>query len=197
MHRPFASSTATSVAVAFQIDKISFPAGWPALRARLGLERRRRERHRARGTGLDAGKLRRGLRQHAVHVETGGDKLGIEALRRAVDAGGKLLLRRRDHAYPHIAQHDEAEQMHVVGCTGPGVIGVAQRVLHEPHRRLLEMAKGLAERTEVGLQSLDLRVLVEKAFYLGEKRHDGTAAVLAELASDQIERLNPVGALVD
>src|SRR6266849_7821345 len=59
------------------------------------------------------------------------------------------------------------------------------------------MAKGFAERTEVGLQSLDLRVLVEKAFYLGEKRHDGTAAVLAELASDQIERLNPVGALVD
>ena len=50
---------------------------------------------------------------------------------------------------------------------------------------------------EIGRERLVVLVLGEEAVDLGEKGGDRAAAVLGQLAADEIERLDAVGALVD
>src|SRR5262245_27526389 len=73
------------------------------------LERLRGQSHGARSSGLDAGELRAGFRQHALHEETPGHELDIEPPRGAVGTGRELAMRGRRHACPHVAEHDEPE----------------------------------------------------------------------------------------
>jgi hypothetical protein len=94
--------------------------------------------HRARGARLDAGEVRAGLRQHALDEETAGDELGGHALARAGGSGGELRPGGLRHAGPHVAERDQAEEMHVVGRAGARVIGLGERVLGEPHGRLVQ-----------------------------------------------------------
>ena len=81
---------------------------------------------------------------------------------------------------PHIRpERHQPEQVHVIGRAGAGIVGLRQRVLHEPHRRLLQMAERLAERLDIGLHRVVGAVLLDEALHLGEERLQRAAAVLA------------------
>ena len=57
--------------------------------------------------------MQRGFRQHPLHEEPAGDQLGPEI--GGGIAGRNLVLRHFRHARPHVAEHDQPEQFHVVG----------------------------------------------------------------------------------
>ena len=59
------------------------------------------------------------------------------------------------------------------------------------------MAERLAERRHVGLHRLVGGVVLDEAADLAEERHHRAAAVARQLAPDEVERLDAVGALVD
>ena len=72
------------------------------------------------------------------------------------------------------------------------------RVLHQPHRRLLQIAERLPQRPDVGLHAPHRApLLLDEAADLGEESLHRAAAVRRQLAADQVERLDAVGALVD
>src|ERR1700730_8246310 len=98
------------------------------------------EFHDAAGARLDAGEVGGGFGQHAFHEEFAGDELATHARAGAIAV---LLLRERRLGYvgPHIAERNQAEEVHEVIGAGAGVVGLADGVLHEPHRGLLQMAE--------------------------------------------------------
>ena len=145
----------------------------------------------------DPRQMRRGLGQAALHEEAGRGELGVHALGRAIGAGLELVLRDPGHLRPHVAERDQAEQVHVVGGAGAGIVGLGHGVVHEPHRRLLEMAERGLQRRQQRLEGLVGAILLDESADLVEEGHDRPAAVAAELAADEIHRLNAVGALVD
>src|SRR5664280_2286477 len=59
------------------------------------------------------------------------------------------------------------------------------------------MAERDAERRHIGLHAIVGALLLDEGADLVDERHQRAAAVLAELAADQIERLDAVGAFVD
>ena len=69
-----------------------------------------------------------------------GDELRVHRSRGAV-AGRLLGVRRLGDLRPHVAERDQTEEVHVVGRAGAGIVGIGQRVLHEPHGRLLQLAE--------------------------------------------------------
>ena len=87
--------------------------------------------------------------------------------------------------------------MHEVGRTRAGIVRLADRILHEPHRGLLQVAERVGERTHIGLHRLVAGMFLDIALHLVEERHDGAAAVFADLAADQVEALDAVRPLVD
>ena len=138
--------------------------------------------------------MRGRFRQHAFHEEARGDELGGKARIGAVAELGVGGV--RDPA-PHVAERDQTEHVHVVGGAGAGIVGLGHGVLHEPHRGLLQVASGDAERRHQRLHLVIGRLLFDVAADFAEERHQRAAAVLAELAADKIERLDAVGAFVD
>jgi hypothetical protein len=85
----------------------------------------------------------RRFRQHPLHEEAAGHELGAQIGRRAVGPPAILSCATFRHPRPHIAERDQAEQMHVVGGGGAGIVGLRHRVLHQPHGGLLQMAERL------------------------------------------------------
>src|SRR4249920_560684 len=59
------------------------------------------------------------------------------------------------------------------------------------------MRQRLAERLEINVHRIAVGALLEVGLHFVEEGHDRPAAVLAELAPDQIERLNAVGSFVN
>src|SRR5215472_11126495 len=161
------------------------------------LELGRRQIHRASRTRLDARQMDARLRQHAFGEETADDELGVHAVARAVGAGCELGLGGFRHAGPHVAERDQTEQVHVVGRTRPGIVGFAERILGEPHGRLLEVPKRPLEWIDEGTERDVVGALLHVGLHLAEERRERAAAVLGELAADQVERLDAVRALVD
>jgi len=84
------------------------------------------------------------LGQNVFHKEPSGRELEVEPRGCAI-ASRNLGLGSLDHAAPHIAQRDEAEEIEIVGCTCARIVRLGQRVLHEPDRGLLQMAQGRAQ----------------------------------------------------
>src|SRR5262249_57387568 len=62
---------------------------------------------------------------------------------------------------------------------------------------LLQVRQRLAEQLEINIHGIAVGALLQVGLDLVEEGHDRPAAVLSELASDQIERLNAVGAFVN
>ncbi len=87
--------------------------------------------------------------------------------------------------------------MHVVGRAGAGIVRLGHSVLHEPHGRRLHVVQPLLQVLGEEGHLLVVAVLLAEIADFLEQGHDGAAAVLAELAADEIERLNAVGAFVD
>src|SRR5689334_14498092 len=116
--------------------RASFHSLFAIRHSRSSLSKRLRlERHDAVGAGGDAGQPHGRLRQDLLREEAGGDELDLGALL------ARLLQRHLRHPSPHIADRDQAEEVEIVGRAGAGIVGLGDGVLHEPHRRLLEMAK--------------------------------------------------------
>src|SRR6201996_4482914 len=85
-------------------------------------ERFRRQFHGGRASGLDAREVQRRFRQHPFHEEAAGHQLGGQI---GGSAGARnLVLGYLRHLRPHIAESDEAEQLHVIGGGGAGVVGL-------------------------------------------------------------------------
>src|SRR5260370_40559920 len=86
----------------------------------LRSERFRRQFHGGRASTLDARKMQRGFRQHPFHEEAAGHELGGQ-IRRGT-ACRNLVQPPFRHPRPPIAEGDEAEQLHVVGGGGAGIV---------------------------------------------------------------------------
>src|SRR5580704_7666829 len=149
----------------------------------------RRQFHHRRGAGLNAGEPGRGFRQHALHEEARGDELRFHPS----GGVGAADLRGRGDPAPHVPERHEAEEMHVVGRPGTGIVRLADGVLHEPHGCLLEVAERLAERFRQRLHGGIGRLFLDAALHLAEERHDRASAIPAELAADEVECLDAVG----
>ncbi len=87
--------------------------------------------------------------------------------------------------------------MHVVGRGGAGIVGLGHGVLHQPHGGGLQVVQALLQRLGEGRELLVGAVLLAELADLLEEGLDGAAAIEAELAADEVERLDAVGALVD
>src|SRR5262245_20917604 len=87
--------------------------------------------------------------------------------------------------------------MHVIVRSGTSIVRLGDGVLHEPHRRLLQMRERLSKRLQIDIHVVTAGTLLEIGLDLIEESHDGTAAILAELAADEVERLYAVGSLVN
>ena len=160
-----------------------------------GAERLLRERHHRLRPRFQLATQRGGVGQETLGKIARGGQLGLveRAILRIV-----LQLRARDlgHPQPHVAEADDAHDVHVVVRAGAEVVGVLHRVLHEPHGRgLLLVERGIERCREIGvLAALGLRDrFVEQL----EERLDRRAAVLRQLAAGEVHRLHAVGALVD
>ena len=126
-----------------------------------------------------------------------GDQLVLVEGRGAVGALGEPRLRGLGHLRPHVAERDQAEEMQVVGRGGAGIVGVGHAVLHQPHGRRLQIVEALLQRLGERRHLLVGAVLLAELVDLLEEGLHGAAAIAAELAADQVERLDAVGALVD
>src|SRR3546814_4236529 len=77
------------------------------------------------------------------------------------------------------------------------IVGVCHAILHEPHRRGLELAVRLFEPArEIG----ECLVALGAAAFLIDDREeslDRAAAILRELAADEVHRLHAVRAFID
>ena len=63
-------------------------------------------------------------RQHALHEEAAGVSRCV--IRSAAPfPSAALALRRIDDQAPHIAERDQAEEVHIIGGTGAGILGLA------------------------------------------------------------------------
>src|SRR5215510_2221537 len=87
--------------------------------------------------------------------------------------------------------------MHVIVRSGTSIVGLGDGILHEPHRRLLQMRERLPKRLQIDIHVVAAGTLLEIGLNLAEESHDGTAAVLAEFAANKIERLYAIGSLVN
>ncbi len=87
--------------------------------------------------------------------------------------------------------------MHVVGGAGARVVGLGERVGHQPRRRPPEVGERAAERRGVGNHGGIAGLLLHETVDLREERRHPARAVLGELATNEVERLDAVGALVD
>ncbi len=87
--------------------------------------------------------------------------------------------------------------MHVVGRGGTGIVGLRHAVLHQPHGRRLQIVEALLQRLGEGRHLLVGAVLLAELADLLEEGLHGAAAVQAELAADEVERLDAVGAFID
>ena len=96
-----------------------------------------------------------------------------------------------------MSHRHKAEQVHVVGRAGAGVVGPCQRVAHEPQRGLLQPVEALLHRFQQGGERFDRLQPIERTRRLRHEGHEGASAVLGQLAADEVERLDAVGALVD
>ena len=138
---------------------------------------------------------RHGLRQHAGHEEARGDDLGlVEAV---VVAGRQSLVGGDDDAVPHIGHRRQRHQAQQVGGGAAGLVGVLHRVLHQEERRVLHAAHRLLERLDELLHRLVGLVLRDEAADLAQQALRGAAALHRQLAADQVERLDAVGAFVE
>ena len=78
-----------------------------------------------------------------------------------------------------------------------GIVEVRHAVLHQPHGAVLQLRLGALQRFDELFQVGVVFVIVHEVVDLVEEREDGAAAIGAELAADEIERLDAVGAFVD
>ena len=87
--------------------------------------------------------------------------------------------------------------MHVVGRGSAGIFGLFHRILHQPHGRGLQVVETLLQALGVKRQLFVFAVLLAEIADFLEERHHRAATVLAELAADQVECLDAVGAFID
>src|SRR5262245_24979352 len=59
------------------------------------------------------------------------------------------------------------------------------------------MRQRLSEWLEINVHRIAVGTLLQVGLHFVEEGHDRPATILAELASDQVERLNAIGALID
>ena len=81
-------------------------------------------------------------------------------------------------------------------CTGPDIVRVRHAILHEPHGGGLQFSVGFFETSRKVSQRARF---CRSAFVVDnlEKRLNSTAAILRQLAADQIHCLHAVGAFID
>ena len=87
--------------------------------------------------------------------------------------------------------------MHVVGRTGTGIVGLGHGILHEPHGRGLQIVQALLEALGVKREGFVSAVFLAEIADFLEQRHDGTATIEAELATDEVKGLDAVRTFVD
>src|SRR5262245_667005 len=87
--------------------------------------------------------------------------------------------------------------MHITVRPGTSIVRLGDGVLHEPHRRLLQMRERLPKRLQIDIHVIAAGTLLEIALNLVEEGHYGTPAILAELAANEVERLYAIGSLVN
>jgi hypothetical protein len=112
-------------------------------------------------------------------------------------AGSALLDGRLGHQRPHVAKCNQPEEMHVIGRGGARIVGLGHGVLHQPHGRGLKIIQALLESLCVERQLFIAAVFLAEVTDFLEEGHHRAAAVLAELAAHQIERLDAVRTLID
>ena len=98
---------------------------------------------------------------------------------------------------PHPAKRDHPHQLHIGISAGADILGVGDAVLGKPHGRGLKLAEGFFERLYKpgGIAcGLGLGDVTAEQFEIGADR---AAAILGQLAPNQIHRLDAVGAFVD
>src|SRR5258705_355663 len=81
------------------------------------------------------------------------------------------------HPRPNIGEGDEAEQLHVIGGGGAGIVGFRHRILHQPCGGLLQMAERRAHWRDIGLHRLLKAVVLGKGGDFVEERNHRAAAV--------------------
>src|SRR4029079_9018599 len=59
------------------------------------------------------------------------------------------------------------------------------------------MRQRLSQRLEINVHRIAVGTLLQVGLHFVEEGHDRPAAILAKLASDQVKRLNAIGALID
>ncbi|MPM13169.1 hypothetical protein SDC9_59524 [bioreactor metagenome] len=155
-----------------------------------------REAHHRVGAAFDPREMHRAGGQLAGHVvAAGGDLALVEGLVRgaAVERGiGRLR-----HPGPHQAKADVAHQVHEVIAARQRRVRVLHAVLHEEHPRRLQLLRGGLERVGEGLHPLVAVMRLALGLDHLEEGHDVLAAVLRELATDEVKRLHAVRTLVD
>ena len=94
-------------------------------------ERLRRQRHHRRRAGAEPRQMRRRFRHHTLVEELGEDEFGVESRRAlALRLSGQNRL---DDARPHVAERGQAEEMHVVGRAGAGVVRDSSSAIVHSH----------------------------------------------------------------
>ena len=93
------------------------------------------------GARLDARPPQGRLRHQPFHEEARGRQLVLAGTPRRPRRRQVSGIRRQRHPAPHVAERHEPEEMHVVGRARAGVFGSRHGVVHEPHRRGLEVVE--------------------------------------------------------
>mmetsp|Transcript_3454 Transcript_3454/g.6118 ORF Transcript_3454/g.6118 Transcript_3454/m.6118 type:complete len:258 (-) Transcript_3454:107-880(-) len=154
------------------------------------------QRHDRVAARLDARQVHGGHRQGAGHVETSGGEFRLVKLR-VRRALGQCFQRGFCHHAPHQAQAGVAKEVHEIIRARQRIVGVLHAFLHEIHaRRLQILGRGL-QRGDEFFHPLGFGVVLAEAFHQIEEGHDVLAAVLCQLAANEVERLDAIGALVD
>src|SRR6266542_6059279 len=159
-----------------------------AVSKEFGIERE--QVARARPCGKEKGL---GLGEEAAEIEARGRQLGhIKGI------GSELWIERDASALrPEVAEHEVADQTQIVRSGGAHLVGALLRFAADFHRKLLDFADERAERSgELG-HPLALTRVLDEALHDDAQPAELDAAVEQHLATQQIERLNAIGALVD
>ena len=90
-----------------------------------------------------------------------------------------------------------AEKMQKITGSGQGMMGGFDPVLHEIHHRSLQIFGGGFYAGDEGGHCCVIGILITKAREMLHKAYDVFSTLLPQLAAHQIQRLHPIGALVD
>ena len=160
------------------------------------LKRRVLQRHHRCLARLDRREEPGRLGQDAVEIVARGGELGLVEGRVAVGRG-QLLGGDFGGAGPKVAERHEAEQAEVVGRRRAGLLAVTHALLGDGGGSELQRAEGLGQHLhvvgDVGVVLVRLQEFRDGVEELAEV----APGMRRQLAADEIERLDAVGALVE